>query len=190
MSVWGQRACRRRQNARREKENEVTTSEMCLCEEIQSNAGHARIDRTCSRALFILDVDAFVALPSEADSLFIGLATSSVEWLVHPTGRRAAVRTGACHSAHECIASSQLFDQTTSTYTYLLADGRTREALIIDPVLSTVARDMQLIKQLGLFLRYASTHSFRRLGQWRHTRFVLSQSILTYMLITLRAAAV
>ncbi|CAF2679686.1 unnamed protein product [Rotaria sp. Silwood2] len=53
----------------------------------------------------------------------------------------------------------QLFEQETSTYTYIVADGKTKDALIIDPVITTVARDMQLIKQLGLRLRYAfNTH--------------------------------
>ncbi|CAF1911559.1 unnamed protein product [Rotaria magnacalcarata] len=53
----------------------------------------------------------------------------------------------------------QLFEQTTSTYTYIIADGKSREAFIIDPVITTVARDIQLIKQLGLTLRYAiNTH--------------------------------
>ncbi|UJR13984.1 hypothetical protein I4U23_000987 [Adineta vaga] len=53
----------------------------------------------------------------------------------------------------------QLFEQTTSTYTYIVADGKSREALLIDPVITTVARDMQLLKQLGLRLRYAiNTH--------------------------------
>ncbi len=54
------------------------------------------------------------------------------------------------------IPFSQLFEQTSSTYTYIIADGKTRDALIIDPVINTIARDMQLIKQLGLHLRYAS----------------------------------
>lgn len=53
----------------------------------------------------------------------------------------------------------QLFEQTTSTYTYIVADGKTREAIIIDPVITTVARDMQIMKQLGLTLKYAvNTH--------------------------------
>ncbi len=52
---------------------------------------------------------------------------------------------------------SQLFEQTTSTYTYIVVDGKTRDALIIDPVITTVARDMQLLKQLDLRLRYART---------------------------------
>ncbi|CAF5185033.1 unnamed protein product, partial [Rotaria magnacalcarata] len=38
----------------------------------------------------------------------------------------------------------QLFEQTTSTYTYIIADGKSREAFIIDPVITTVARDIQL----------------------------------------------
>jgi glyoxylase-like metal-dependent hydrolase (beta-lactamase superfamily II)/rhodanese-related sulfurtransferase len=46
----------------------------------------------------------------------------------------------------------QLFDPETSTYTYLLADETTREAVIIDPVLEQVERDAGLIDELGLRL--------------------------------------
>lgn len=53
----------------------------------------------------------------------------------------------------------QLFDAATWTYTYLLADPETREAVIIDPVLDQVERDAALIEELGLELRYAlDTH--------------------------------
>lgn len=53
----------------------------------------------------------------------------------------------------------QLFDLDTSTYTYLLADEATREAIIIDPVIEQVERDAKLIKDLGLKLTYAlDTH--------------------------------
>lgn len=53
----------------------------------------------------------------------------------------------------------QLFDPETSTYTYLLADEDTHEAVIIDPVAEQVVRDLQLIQQLGLKLLYAlDTH--------------------------------
>jgi sulfur dioxygenase len=48
----------------------------------------------------------------------------------------------------------QLFESETSTYTYLLADPITKEAVIIDPVLETVDRDLKLIGELGLQLRY------------------------------------
>ena len=34
----------------------------------------------------------------------------------------------------------QLFESTSSTYTYLLADSVSKEALLIDPVLETVER--------------------------------------------------
>lgn len=46
----------------------------------------------------------------------------------------------------------QLFDAETSTYTYLLADARTKEAVIIDPVRDQVERDATLIRELGLTL--------------------------------------
>lgn len=53
----------------------------------------------------------------------------------------------------------QLFDPETSTYTYLLADPHSREALLIDPVLEWVARDSRLLDELGLRLRYTvETH--------------------------------
>ena len=53
----------------------------------------------------------------------------------------------------------QLFDPTSSTYTYLLADETTREAILIDPVIDQIERDLALLDELGLTLRYAlDTH--------------------------------
>jgi sulfur dioxygenase len=53
----------------------------------------------------------------------------------------------------------QLFDQDTWTYTYLLADEVSREAVIIDPVIEKVERDLKLISELGLKLIYTlDTH--------------------------------
>ena len=46
----------------------------------------------------------------------------------------------------------QLFDNTSSTYTYLLASRHGGEALIIDPVLERVDRYIQLLKELDLRL--------------------------------------
>ncbi|WIA11128.1 hypothetical protein OEZ85_011271 [Tetradesmus obliquus] len=46
----------------------------------------------------------------------------------------------------------QLFDAASSTYTYLLACSETKEAILIDPVLEQVERDLQLIDELGLNL--------------------------------------
>ena len=44
----------------------------------------------------------------------------------------------------------QLFDPQSSTYSYLLGDGRTREALLIDPVFEQARRDAALIAELEL----------------------------------------
>ena len=46
----------------------------------------------------------------------------------------------------------QLFDQTSGTYSYLLASRCGGEALIIDPVLDKVDRYIQLIRELDLNL--------------------------------------
>ena len=53
----------------------------------------------------------------------------------------------------------QLFDHETSTYTYLLADEDSRDAVLIDSVREQVARDTELIEQLDLRLGAAlETH--------------------------------
>ena len=53
----------------------------------------------------------------------------------------------------------QLFDGDTWTYTYLIADAQSGEALLIDPVRDQIERDLSLVKQLGFSLKYAlDTH--------------------------------
>jgi sulfur dioxygenase len=53
----------------------------------------------------------------------------------------------------------QLFELQSSTYTYLLADGETRDAVIIDPVFEEMRRDAALINELGLKLLFTlETH--------------------------------
>jgi glyoxylase-like metal-dependent hydrolase (beta-lactamase superfamily II) len=53
----------------------------------------------------------------------------------------------------------QLFDRTSCTYTYLLADPATREAILVDPVLELVDRDAQLLIELELrLLHTVETH--------------------------------
>ncbi|MDC3062146.1 MBL fold metallo-hydrolase [Candidatus Pelagibacter sp.] len=53
----------------------------------------------------------------------------------------------------------QLFDQKSSTYTYLIASAEGREALVIDPVLENVHQYIELLKQLDLRLvKVIDTH--------------------------------
>ena len=53
----------------------------------------------------------------------------------------------------------QLFDQTSGTYSYLMASRRGGEALIIDPVLEKVDRYLQLLRELDLKLvKAVDTH--------------------------------
>ncbi len=53
----------------------------------------------------------------------------------------------------------QLFDPVSSTFTYLVIDSKTREAAIIDPVLENCDRDLKLISELKLKLRWViDTH--------------------------------
>ncbi|CAE6938544.1 Hydroxyacylglutathione hydrolase [Paraburkholderia domus] len=72
----------------------------------------------------------------------------------------------------------QLFDQQSSTYTYLLADSATREAVLIDPVFEQVRRDAALIGELGLHLLYTidtHVHADHVTGAWMLNRRTGSQ---------------
>ena len=53
----------------------------------------------------------------------------------------------------------QLFDKDTSTYTYLIASAKGREALIIDPVLENIEQYIKLLNELDLKLvKVIDTH--------------------------------
>lgn len=55
---------------------------------------------------------------------------------------------------HVDLYFQQLFEHESSTYTYLLADKKTGEAIIIDPVIETAERDFKLMQDLGFKLKY------------------------------------
>ena len=53
----------------------------------------------------------------------------------------------------------QVFDQKSSTYTYLIASAEGREALIIDPVLENIEDYLRLLNELNLKLvKVIDTH--------------------------------
>lgn len=63
----------------------------------------------------------------------------------------------------------QLFDPESSTYTYLLADSETREAVIIDSVYEQLRRDVALLQELDLKLLYTletHVHADHVTGAW------------------------
>lgn len=67
----------------------------------------------------------------------------------------------------------QLFDPTSSTYTYLLADPGTREAVLIDSVFEQARRDDALLRELGLTLvatLETHVHADHVTAAWLHQR--------------------
>jgi sulfur dioxygenase len=63
----------------------------------------------------------------------------------------------------------QLFDPQSSTYTYLLADTGTRDAVVIDPVFEQARRDVALIEELGVRLKCTletHVHADHVTGAW------------------------
>ncbi|KAJ8289706.1 hypothetical protein GJAV_G00004350 [Gymnothorax javanicus] len=66
---------------------------------------------------------------------------------------------GSMMQSGKSLIFRQLFESVSCTYTYLLGDEESREAVLIDPVLETVDRDVKLIEELGLTLKVAAnTH--------------------------------
>ena len=69
----------------------------------------------------------------------------------------------------------QLFDQKSSTYTYLLADEESSEAIVIDAVFEQELRDLAILDELGLTLKYVldtHCHADHITGAWllkKHT---------------------
>ena len=63
----------------------------------------------------------------------------------------------------------QLFDPQSSTYSYLVGDKRTCDAVLIDPVFEQARRDRALIAELGLRLLYTletHVHADHVTGAW------------------------
>lgn len=81
----------------------------------------------------------------------------------------------------EGLLFRQLFDRESCTYTYLLADTETKEAILIDPVLETLNRDVKLVKELGLDLKVAvNTHC--------HADHITSTGLMKKQLVGLKSA--
>jgi len=63
----------------------------------------------------------------------------------------------------------QLFDPPSSTFSYLLADGETGDAVFIDPVFEQAPRDTALVRELGLKLSWTletHVHADHVTGAW------------------------
>ena len=72
----------------------------------------------------------------------------------------------------------QVFDEKSSTYTYLIASSKGREALIIDPVLDNVEDYLKLLTELDLKLvKVIDTHI--------HADHVTGGAILTWWVVPL-----
>jgi sulfur dioxygenase len=70
-----------------------------------------------------------------------------------------AEQSNLLHVSKPTVFLRQLFEKSSSTYTYLLADPKTSDAILIDPVIETAERDAALVEQLGLNLKYViNTH--------------------------------
>lgn len=63
------------------------------------------------------------------------------------------------HSLGLHMIFSQLFEPISNTYTYLIGCDKTKKAILIDPVIATVDRDLSVLAKYGLTLEYTvDTH--------------------------------
>ena len=78
-------------------------------------------------------------------------------------------------------ALTQLYDPTSSTYTYVLADTAARVGVVIDPVAGHVERDLALLADAGVALLYVlETHT--------HADHITSAGVLARLTGALAAA--
>ncbi|CAG9788335.1 unnamed protein product [Diatraea saccharalis] len=79
-------------------------------------------------------------------------------WLTSNGGTQTRMMSSASEKGSNFFFR-QLFDTVSSTYTYILADNKTLEAVLIDPVIEHAERDANLINELGFNLLFAmNTH--------------------------------
>jgi len=76
----------------------------------------------------------------------------ALQWLLQQLPSLTATPPGR-QVRPESTEVRQLFDEESSTLTYLVSCSETNEAVLIDPVLEQKDRDLQIIKDLGLTLR-------------------------------------
>lgn len=88
--------------------------------------------------------------------------------LAPPPAPEPLVSLVAAAGGHSLLLR-QLFDADTGTFTYLLADGRSRQGVLIDSVFEQHDRDLALIHELGIDLLAAidtHAHADHITGSW------------------------
>ena len=86
----------------------------------------------------------------------------------------------------------QLFDKTSSTYTYLISSGRGREALIIDPVLDHVDSYIDILNKQNLkLLKDIDTHNHadHKTGKSEHKNKTNCETVMgdkTYNIVSIK----
>ncbi|ETN70248.1 hypothetical protein NECAME_14887 [Necator americanus] len=79
--------------------------------------------------------------------------------LMFHRGKKTNLKTQDLGTMKHPLIFRQLIEFASSTYTYILGCSATRKAVIIDPVLETVHRDAEIIRDLDLDLVYGlNTH--------------------------------
>jgi sulfur dioxygenase len=96
--------------------------------------------------------------------------------------RKSIEFNGSRQPGGDGVIFRQLFDAQSSTYTYLLADERSREAVLIDPVFEQALRDAALLKELGLKLKATletHVHADHVTAAWLHEQRLGSATMLS-----------
>ncbi|XP_042214437.1 persulfide dioxygenase ETHE1, mitochondrial-like [Homarus americanus] len=91
--------------------------------------------------------------------MYTSVIRATVQSWNHSYPIRFTLRTMSALARDNNMIFRQLFDRESCTYTYLLADANTKDAVLIDPVIELAERDAKTVKELGLNLKYVmNTH--------------------------------
>ena len=114
----------------------------------------------------------------------------------YPSYRFSSMGVGKILRKGEAIGFKQLFDKTSSTFTYLLCDTSSKDAVIVDPVDVQVDRDMKEVTDLGLKLVYGSklkpcisSHVVWDFGEGSHCEPPFSLCLSSFLLVNTHAHA-
>jgi len=81
------------------------------------------------------------------------------EWLIERLPKEGDSHPSVLHAAEGDAVVQQLFDPDTSTLTYVIGCRSSGEAVLIDPVLEQMDRDLATIDEMGFKLKYViNTH--------------------------------
>jgi uncharacterized NAD(P)/FAD-binding protein YdhS/glyoxylase-like metal-dependent hydrolase (beta-lactamase superfamily II) len=134
----------------------LETTEAGKVIDAEGNASNWLYTLGAARKGNLWETTAIPELRVQAQALALTLLQSSSIKGAIPKSDRSTIQLA---SFKPLFIFRQLFDPTSCTYTYLIGDAFLGQAILVDPVLEQVKRDLRVLRELGLTLKFClETH--------------------------------